>query len=64
MYEVVSVAGSTTWLQWLLLVLFTLNFSWIARARALSQRRRSCTGMARGASGGTAGAKAAGAGWR
>ncbi|RVU16593.1 glucans biosynthesis glucosyltransferase MdoH [Methylobacterium oryzihabitans] len=34
MYEVVSVAGSTTWLQWLLLVLFTLNFSWIALAFA------------------------------
>ncbi|KMO41698.1 glucosyltransferase [Methylobacterium variabile] len=32
MYEVVSVAGSTTWLQWLLLALFTLNFSWIALA--------------------------------
>ncbi|MBY0299398.1 MAG: glucans biosynthesis glucosyltransferase MdoH [Methylobacterium sp.] len=32
MYEVVSVAGSTTALQWLLLLLFTLNFSWIALA--------------------------------
>ncbi|MEH3148021.1 MAG: glucans biosynthesis glucosyltransferase MdoH [Methylobacterium frigidaeris] len=48
MYEVVSVAGSTTWLQWLLLVLFTLNFSWIALAftsgllgfAALLRRRR------------------------
>nr|WP_280818905.1 glucans biosynthesis glucosyltransferase MdoH [Methylobacterium platani] len=48
MYEVVSVAGSTTWLQWLLLGLFTLNFSWIALAftsgllgfLALLRRRR------------------------
>ncbi len=48
MYEVVSVAGSTTWLQWLLLALFTLNFSWIALAftsgllgfLALLRRRR------------------------
>ncbi|WP_407521190.1 glucans biosynthesis glucosyltransferase MdoH [Methylobacterium oryzisoli] len=48
MYEVVSVAGSTTALQWLLLFLFTLNFSWIALAftsallgfAALLRRRR------------------------
>ncbi len=48
MYEVVSVAGSTTWLQWLLLALFALNFSWIALAftsgllgfLALLRRRR------------------------
>ena len=33
MHAVVSVAG-TTWLQWLLLVLFTINFSWIALAFA------------------------------
>jgi membrane glycosyltransferase len=33
MHAVVSVAG-TTWLQWLLLVLFTVNFSWIALAFA------------------------------
>ncbi|ACL56813.1 glycosyl transferase family 2 [Methylobacterium nodulans ORS 2060] len=32
MYQVVSVAGSATWLQLLLLLLFTLNFSWIALA--------------------------------
>ncbi|MFE1598012.1 glucans biosynthesis glucosyltransferase MdoH [Methylobacterium sp. ID0610] len=32
MYEVVTVAGSATWLQLLLLLLFTLNFSWIALA--------------------------------
>ncbi|MGY2049837.1 glucans biosynthesis glucosyltransferase MdoH [Methylobacterium sp. JK268] len=32
MYEVVSVAGSATVLQLLLLLLFTLNFSWIALA--------------------------------
>ena len=32
MYEVVSVSGGTTSLQYVLLVLFTLNFSWIALA--------------------------------
>ncbi|WP_082494696.1 glucans biosynthesis glucosyltransferase MdoH [Methylobacterium sp. Leaf108] len=32
MYEVVSVSGGTTALQYVLLVLFTLNFSWIALA--------------------------------
>ena len=32
MYEVISVSGGTTPLQYVLLVLFTLNFSWIALA--------------------------------
>jgi membrane glycosyltransferase len=32
MYKVVSVASSVTLLQWLLVVLFTINFSWIALA--------------------------------
>ncbi|UMY16877.1 glucans biosynthesis glucosyltransferase MdoH [Methylobacterium organophilum] len=32
MYEVISVSGGATALQYLLLVLFTLNFSWIALA--------------------------------
>ncbi len=32
MYEVVSVSGGTTALQYVLLALFTLNFSWIALA--------------------------------
>ncbi|MFY9293630.1 MAG: glucans biosynthesis glucosyltransferase MdoH, partial [Methylorubrum rhodinum] len=32
MYEVISVSGGATWLQYLLLVLFVLNFSWIALA--------------------------------
>ena len=32
MYEVISVSGGATWLQYVLLVLFVLNFSWIALA--------------------------------
>ncbi len=31
-YEVVAVSGGTTALQYVLLALFTLNFSWIALA--------------------------------
>ena len=50
MYGVVSVSG-VTFLQWLLLILFTINFSWIALAftsetarpvNAGKARRRAC----------------------